>query len=171
MSRWTGRTDKEIHQVILGKLRECGGCLLWTGSVSGGKYGGYGRIRQRGNTVAITRFLWEWFNGPIPEGQVIRHSCDNPRCCNIEHLEIGTLSDNAQDCVKRGRHVAGGGSPPGERAAKAKLCDEKVILARYLSRKGVSYEELARRLKVGPDAVRFAVLGRTWKHIDMWAIL
>ena len=39
--------------------------------------------------------------GEIPKGMVIRHKCDNPNCCNIEHLEIGTQKDNIEDMIKR----------------------------------------------------------------------
>ncbi|HGE8482379.1 HNH endonuclease signature motif containing protein [Serratia marcescens] len=38
------------------------------------------------------------------KGLVVRHKCDNPRCINPNHLEIGTIRDNNLDCVKRGRH-------------------------------------------------------------------
>jgi hypothetical protein len=41
--------------------------------------------------------------GEIPKGMVIRHKCDNPACCNIEHLEIGTPLDNVNDMIERGR--------------------------------------------------------------------
>lgn len=43
--------------------------------------------------------------GELPE--VVRHTCDNPRCINPEHLIGGTQVDNMQDCVKRGRHSYG----------------------------------------------------------------
>lgn len=37
------------------------------------------------------------------EGKVIRHTCDNARCINPEHLLIGTQSDNMRDKMERGR--------------------------------------------------------------------
>ncbi len=35
----------------------------------------------------------------------VRHSCDNPRCCNPRHLVGGTAKDNAADAIRRGRHT------------------------------------------------------------------
>jgi hypothetical protein len=42
--------------------------------------------------------------GPIPDGQLIRHTCDNPPCCNPAHLLNGTTADNMRDMVRRRRH-------------------------------------------------------------------
>jgi len=39
----------------------------------------------------------------IPSNIVIRHTCDNPKCINPEHLISGTQDDNIQDAVKKGR--------------------------------------------------------------------
>lgn len=38
-------------------------------------------------------------------GLVVRHKCDNKRCINPDHLEIGTSVDNAQDAIERGRRA------------------------------------------------------------------
>ena len=53
----------------------------------------------------LHRLVWEAHNAePIPEGQVIRHTCDNPSCCNPNHLLIGTMKDNVDDMFERGRN-------------------------------------------------------------------
>ncbi len=38
------------------------------------------------------------------EGKVIMHLCDNPRCIEPTHLQLGTHWDNTQDMIKKGRH-------------------------------------------------------------------
>ncbi len=60
----------------------------------GGRYGFKWRVH---------RLVWTVLKGPIPKYHVILHSCDNPRCINIEHLSCGTVQDNTDDMVVKGR--------------------------------------------------------------------
>lgn len=50
------------------------------------------------------RVLYEEAGNVIPDGQVVRHTCDNPKCINLEHLIVGTRADNTQDMMSRKRH-------------------------------------------------------------------
>lgn len=54
-----------------------------------------------------TRLGEIWSGQDVPDGMHILHSCDNPRCCNPEHLRIGTHQDNMNDKVSRGRSGLG----------------------------------------------------------------
>ncbi len=78
-------------------------CVEWEGALSGG----YGVRRVRGVRWYVHRLAWTEEHGPIPDGMVVRHRCDNPRCYNVEHLQLGTQSDNTQDMHERGRYVNG----------------------------------------------------------------
>lgn len=62
---------------------------------------GYTRIRVNGKHERLFRYIYEQKYGKIPKGMVIRHKCDNPNCCNIKHLEIGTQKDNVRDLIER----------------------------------------------------------------------
>lgn len=90
---------KSIQQRLESNLRQNdNGCLEWQGS--GDRYG---VIAVNGKRVKTHRLAWEIKNGEIPEGMMVLHKCDNPPCCNIEHLFIGTQKDNMQDALKKER--------------------------------------------------------------------
>ena len=59
----------------------------------------YGRYRGQ----PAHRAVWVLFNGPIPDGMLICHHCDNPPCINPDHLFLGTDADNVQDAIDKGR--------------------------------------------------------------------
>ena len=78
------------------------GCLEFTGAC---KPAGYGDLAYRGERVYSHRLAWMLTNGPIPDGLLVCHKCDNPPCGDPEHLYLGTMSDNMHDAYDRGRQV------------------------------------------------------------------
>lgn len=67
---------------------------------------GYSTVDFEGTTTTLPRKVYCVANNVLLEsicGQVVRHKCDNQRCINPEHLELGTHKDNSEDMVKRGR--------------------------------------------------------------------
>lgn len=74
-------------------------CWEWSGSR---RSDGYGQVYIGGKHRATHRLSFYLSNLFWPP--VVRHRCDNPRCCNPHHLEAGTQSENMQDVVARGRH-------------------------------------------------------------------
>jgi len=87
------------------KINEVTGCWEWT-SYGRSNYG-FITIVLNGKPKSLQahRISYELFVGPIPEGLLVRHTCDNPPCVNPEHLLTGTTTDNAQDCISRGRNA------------------------------------------------------------------
>src|SRR6185437_1359919 len=82
------------------------GCREWIGARNPYR-GGYGIFWvSKGATVLAHRMAWELAYGPIPDGLLVCHRCDNPPCCEPSHFFLGTDADNARDKVSKGRHRA-----------------------------------------------------------------
>jgi hypothetical protein len=76
-------------------------CWLWKGAIT---YRGYGHFCIGvGKVVRAHRWLYEYCNGPIPEGLQALHTCDVRNCVNPEHIFIGTNADNQKDGREKGR--------------------------------------------------------------------
>jgi len=97
---------KRLRQTVQERLdlkleRRTNGCLEWTGVKSAF---GYGRIGVNYKTVYAHRLAWSLANDqPVPEGECILHTCDNPPCCEPTHLWLGTYAQNNADRSAKGR--------------------------------------------------------------------
>jgi HNH endonuclease len=151
-----------LEDKLLTKAVPQGECLVWIGQKHPR---GYGRLRIGGKLRPAHRLMYELRHGPIPDGQVVRHSCDNPACINPAHLSIGTQLDNVQDMFERGR----ANKARGERSPKAKLTEAQVreIRARYVARSyGNGAHVLAREFGVSKPTIQAILSGDSWKHVD-----
>lgn len=77
------------------------GCIEWQGH-SDPK--GYGRFSAKGEILAH-RLAYRMHNGPIPDGYMVLHRCDNRLCVNPQHLFVGDNQANMDDMVRKGRSV------------------------------------------------------------------
>jgi hypothetical protein len=66
---------------------------------------GYGCMYYRGKQFRAHKLMYTLVHGPVPKGMVVMHTCDNPPCCNPDHLKLGTYRDNNRDMFKKKRHV------------------------------------------------------------------
>ena len=91
-------TPNERFTIKLKKMSN--GCIEWQGNRN---KEGYGRIMINRETMSTHRLSWKLANGSIPDGMCVLHKCDNPPCCNIKHLWIGTSVENIKDRSAKGR--------------------------------------------------------------------
>jgi hypothetical protein len=95
----------ELDQVLMRCVASESGCWEWQGAKS---KRGYGRVKIDGRLVSPHR-VTAWAMGLVeslsdPErAACVLHRCDNPKCVRPDHLFVGTLVDNMQDCSRKGR--------------------------------------------------------------------
>lgn len=114
------------------KVDTSGECWVWTGYTTSS---GYGRLQfydrnddEYTNLRAhrVSKYLEQ--NKPIDSYQV-NHNChngENRKCCNPDHLYLGTARQNSADAVKNGNILSGRNHP------NAKFSDEEVRNIRKL---------------------------------------
>lgn len=93
---------------VLRRITLVGDCIEFTGARNEKPfdYGVIGRrIDGKTRTFKAHRVVYEYLHGPIPDGMVVMHTCDNPPCVRPDHLRLGTQGDNLRDMIAKGRRV------------------------------------------------------------------
>jgi len=135
-------------------------CWPWLGAVF--YTVGYGRFYLNGKNVLSHRVAYELAYGSIPDGMCVCHTCDNRLCQNPDHLFAGTLNDNNQDMMRKGRHRHG--VLVGEKNPRARLSqtDVSAIRAAYQGERG-QMAQLAREYGMCLSQIANIVHGRSWQ--------
>lgn len=121
-------------------------CWEWMGTKD---KDGYGDLRERRAHYKTHRLMWtEWHRRPIPAGQIVMHSCDNPPCLNPYHLMLGTRSQNARDMSAKGR------------AVRQKLLPVDIAEIKRLLADGERNVDIAKRFGVSAELICHVNRGR-----------
>lgn len=176
--------SKDPMQRIKNRVRiDKNGCWNWLG---GKDKDGYGKTTFKFKTYRPHRLAYAATYGPIPEGQLVLHKCDNPACCNPDHLFLGSQKDNIQDAIRKGRfkfncntnfdHLRGQNHylnkhpekrKLGEDCLWSKLKEEQVIEIRRLHKEQkISAYRLAKMFGVSKFCTLQIIRRKTWKHIE-----
>jgi HNH endonuclease len=137
-------------------------CWEWTAGLDQRGYGRFqtGTSRATARTVLAHRWAYEEAHGPIPDGLLVCHRCDNPACVRPDHMFLGTELDNQSDSWNKGRRERG------EQRAHAKLTEAAVrdIRARY-AMGDVTQQALADEFDISRSLVSGVVSRHRWTHI------
>lgn len=156
------KTDDATRSRFFSKVSkgEPGGCWHWNAARMQSGYGNFGIDNYVHKAHRVSYAL---HNGSIPEGLMVLHKCDNPRCVNPEHLYAGTAKQNSQDAVRRGRHSPG--KVVGEASHLAKTTDVMVRNMAALHCAGFSEMDLVAMFGFSRSIVSSVIHGRAWKHV------
>jgi hypothetical protein len=118
---------------------------------------GYPVVKIGGRQWRVNRLVWFMWHGPIPEGMLVLHRCDNRKCRNIDHLFLGTHQDNMDDMVAKGRQARG------SRQGSSKLTEHDVLAIRISP---IGTRRLAKHLGVSRTTVQKVRQGKTWGWLE-----
>ncbi len=136
--------ERHIRKFIRSYRIALNGCWVRHSKRYSDTYGGtyYGGVR-----IGAHRFSYELFNGDVPDGHLVMHTCDTPACVNPKHLVAGTQKHNMEDASRKGRMVG-----PKLNASQAKLIRESCEPG----------STLAHRFGVSRQTIHNVRSGRTW---------
>lgn len=115
----------------------------------------YGTVGPR----YVHRLAWEEVHGPIPKGMFVLHRCDNPPCFLVDHLFLGTTTDNMRDCKAKGRTARGIGH------GRHKLTEEQVWTIRDGLDQGLVQQVIADEIGCSQTLVSQIRLGKIWRYL------
>lgn len=120
------------------------GCWNWTGYKNAYGYGNISRwMDGKRKGLLVHRYVYEHIKGPLVG--LCLHHCDNPACCNPEHLYDGTHRQNTDDMVSRGRVKRG------MQKKDTKLTDEAYL--DIVTNRHITNADMARKYSVSPSHI------------------
>lgn len=157
-----GPKPKPMEDRFWEKVRKTRRCWLWTGTKNNMGYGTFMRVSPKKELAH--RVAWYIAHGELPGAARVLHTCDNPACVRPDHLFLGTMRDNSQDMLAKGRnkYVA----HPGEANGQAKLTEGQVreMREKYAAG-GVTQAQLAKEYEISQALAHFVVTRKAWKHV------
>ncbi|OGU82649.1 MAG: hypothetical protein A2W11_06160 [Ignavibacteria bacterium RBG_16_35_7] len=133
---------------------------------------GYGIAKFMDICKKAHRLAWEFTFGLIPKddsyhGICVLHKCDNPSCCNPNHLFLGTIQDNIKDMDQKQRRSKTNIPPVafGENNNKSKLTASQVFEIRNRPITRGIYSAISREFNISKTSAQHIIKGKTWKHI------
>jgi hypothetical protein len=108
----------------------------------------------------VHRAVYERDVGPIPNGQCVMHTCDNPACCNPTHLKLGSHAENMEDMKAKGRakNIKGAQHPN----AKLSEADVRAIREAYPD---MTQDHLAKKYGVTQRVIGLVVRGISYRSV------
>lgn len=128
-------------------------CWPWRGAINNK---GYGNVKWEGRYTPAHRVAYALTYGAFPPKAWVLHKCDNPPCCNPDHLFLGNAKMNSEDAVAKGRMAQK------ERHGRRKLGQAQVNAIRELHELGWIGRDIARAFSVSFALVSLIINNKVW---------
>ena len=145
-----------MHWIYDKSERVESGCWEWTGTCAGS---GYPQVQIDKSYWSVHRLSLS-LSGVDVSGYVVRHTCDNKKCINPDHLEIGTQRQNIDDAMERGL------TPKGSSIPSSKLSESDIPVIRQRLSSGETCTNIAKSYGVSHTVISLIKRNKTWKHVN-----
>jgi hypothetical protein len=113
---------------------------------------GYGIIGFKGISFQVHVLACEAKYNTKNDKEVVRHLCDNKVCCNPDHLEFGTSSQNRRDSISYSKST--------------KLKESDIPEIRILAEKGeLTHKQIGELYNISASVITQIKNGKAWSHI------
>ncbi len=144
------------YKIMICTMKNEKGCWEWQRSKH---KQGYGNLSYKKKNHLAHRVAWMVFKSDILDEKEVCHICDNPCCCNPEHLFLGSQLDNMRDAKRKGKYKNRNIS----KTRRIKLNWEQVQEIRKMNSEGISRKELQKRFQVSQTCIAKILTGTSWK--------
>lgn len=145
---WSGKRGFTLEERFWRYVeKQPGGCWIWTARIN---EKGYGHFMINSTSPAKAhRISYQIHFGPIPDGMLVLHKCDNKACVNPSHLYLGTHHDNMNDIACGNKRRSLHGKP---------ISEQKIAEMRLMHLlAGAQPEEIAKVYCVSLDVAKRAI--------------
>lgn len=124
---------------------------------------GYGQFHLStiNKPIRSSRIAYILSKGAIPDKKIVMHNCNNPTCCNPNHLILGDQSENMQYMIECGR-----ADRKGENSPFAELTEDQVREIHNIYKENeFTQKEIGGMFGVDQGCISLILNGKRWCNI------
>jgi hypothetical protein len=158
-------SNKQTAESFWARVKKTQSCWEWQGAKNGT---GYGSVGWHGKTYSAHRVA-AYLAGMLTDMKApnatdranthVLHKCDNRKCCNPDHLFLGSYRDNMLDAYKKNRKS----QLQGEAHTNAKLSNKQAQEIRKRYEAGEMQIPLAKEFNVSQKVISLIIRNETYK--------
>ena len=158
-------SNRQTAESFWAKVKKTKSCWEWQGAINSTGYGSVGWHGKNYSAHRVAAYLAGMLTDMRAPNSTDRarthvlHKCDNKKCCNPEHLFLGSYRDNLLDAYRKNRKS----QLKGDQHANAKLSNKQAQEIRKRYKAGEMQIPLAKEFNVSQTVISLIIRNETYK--------